>query len=188
MKPSDLHFLLFLNKEDGSLFWKERPFFLFPSNSAAVAWNGRYAGQIAFDTPREDGYLSGSIFGKKYLAHRVVWAMVYGEWPSLQIDHINGSRSDNRPINLREVSAQDNNRNLGLSSRNKSGVAGVYFNKMRKTWVAQITEDGKTKNLGSFQDINDAITRRKEAERQMGFHPNHGRRPAGECAAHAEGR
>ena len=48
------------------------------------------------------------IYDKPYRAHRVIWALVHGEWPEGQIDHINGVRDDNRLENLRVVTNQDN--------------------------------------------------------------------------------
>ena len=47
---------------------------------------------------------------------------------------------------------------------NTSGVRGVYWDKKREKWVAQITFKGKTMYLGSFTNIGDARIARKQAE------------------------
>lgn len=47
---------------------------------------------------------------------------------------------------------------------NTSGYNGVYFDKRRKRWVAQITFQGKTKYLGSFEALEEAVESRKQAE------------------------
>lgn len=83
---------------------------------------------------------------------------------NLTVDHINHQRNDNRRINLRTVTTQNNTRNTSIRCTNTSGVTGVYYNKLNKYWVAQITVDGKTIHLGSFQDFNEAVKIRKEAE------------------------
>ena len=59
--------------------------------------------------------------------HRLVWALVYGRFPS-QIDHVNGNRKDNRIENLREVSYSENdmNRVWAWKPNAKSGLPGVY--------------------------------------------------------------
>lgn len=51
-----------------------------------------------------------------------------------------------------------------LIKTNKSGFNGVYFDKRRKLWVAQITFKGKTKYLGSYQDQADAVKARRRGE------------------------
>ncbi|ARC38619.1 HNH endonuclease [Paracoccus yeei] len=147
---------------------------MFSSEAVASAWNVQFAGKPALIINRSDGYLSGSIFDKRFLAHRVVWAMKYGEWPKDQIDHINGNRSDNRISNLRDVPNIENGKNLGLPSNNTSGVRGVYFSTLRKKWVVQIGSHEKRKTIGSFHDFEDAVAARRKAEKQFGYHSNHG--------------
>jgi hypothetical protein len=53
------------------------------------------------DILADDGYRYIEIEGKLYRADEVMWAMVTGEWPEGEIDHINGDRGDNRWVNLR---------------------------------------------------------------------------------------
>lgn len=50
---------------------------------------------------------------------------------------------------------------------NKSGVVGVNWDKSRNKWQATIRFKGKKYNLGRFDDIQDAIDARKEAEKQL---------------------
>ena len=49
------------------------------------------------------------------------------------------------------------------------------WNSFGDRWVAQIKVDGKNKHLGYYVDKQDAIDVRKAAEKQYGFHANHGR-------------
>lgn len=92
-----------------------------------------------------------------------------------QIDHINGDTSDNRAVNLREVTNQDNHKNMKRHKGNKSGHTGVYWNTAVHKWQAYIAVDGKQKYLGIYDDVKDAAKVRKEAEIKYGFHKNHGR-------------
>ena len=103
--------------------------------------------------------------------------MHHGAWPKKGIDHINGITDDNRISNLRDVSQSDNMRNMTTPCRNTSGRIGVYWFARDCKWQAQIRADGKTKHLGYFDDINDAIAARKAAEIEYGYHENHGRAP-----------
>lgn len=109
-------------------------------------------------------------------AHRVVWAFAHGSWPTGFIDHVNGNRSDNRIENLRDVSSGTNGKNKAQNTRNVSGVTGVSWCKERRRWRAKITSDYETTILGHFEDFDEAVRVRREAEREKNFHPNHGRK------------
>ena len=54
-----------------------------------------------------------------------------------------------------------------INSRNTSGYTGVYFNKRRKKWYAEIKFQKKTYYLGSYTNIDDAIFVRKFAENRL---------------------
>jgi hypothetical protein len=58
---------------------------------------------------------------------------------------------------------------------NKSGVMGVFWYARKSKWLAYINSEGRRKHIGYFDTKSDAIAARKEAEREMGFHRNHGR-------------
>jgi hypothetical protein len=120
-------------------------------------------------------YLELIFEGKKYQAHRVAWLLQTGSWPKGFIDHINGVRDDNRIENLRDVSSRENQMNSKMNSRNTSGVVGVVWRWKTKTWEASIKVFGKRIHLGNYADISHAAAARKSAEKEHGFHPNHGR-------------
>lgn len=54
--------------------------------------------------------------------------------------------------------------NRRISSNNTSGYKGVCWNKTANRWMAYIQAEGKSKTLGYFTDIIDAIAARKDAE------------------------
>ncbi len=108
-------------------------------------------------------------------AHRVAWLLTYGKWPDEQIDHINGVRDDNRRENLRDVSLQENRKNMKKPKNNTSGYMGVVWDEGRRRWQARIRVNSKDHYLGRFKDVDSAIKTRKEAEIKYGFHKNHGR-------------
>jgi hypothetical protein len=175
-----LRTLLRYEPETGKLFWLERDASLFrdlkfSADRNCRIWNTRYAGAEAFKADDGKGYLVGSIFGRAYNAHRVIWALIHGEWPKAEIDHINGDRSDNRISNLRSVSVQENARNSKLPADNTSGAIGVSWKKRDARWQAYIAVNRRHIHLGYFDDFDAAVAARKEAELRLGFHPNHGR-------------
>lgn len=97
---------------------------------------------------RSDGYRQIRIDGGRYLAHRLAWLYMTGEWPALLVDHKNGNPRDNRFTNLRECDDQQNRANSRLRRNNKSGWMGVSHR--RGKWAAFIGVAKETKYLGSF--------------------------------------
>jgi len=81
-----------------------------------------------------------------------------------ETDHINGDGLDNRRANLRIVTHQQNLMNQKVKSNNKTGYAGVSFERSRKRWFASLYLGGKTIFQKRFKDFNQAIMARKEAE------------------------
>jgi len=172
--------LLKYDPETGNLFWRERSPDMFTDGEQSAErhcswWNSRYSGKDAFTARDRGGYLSGTIFGRAYKAHRVIWLLHSGEWPEDDIDHINGDQTDNRLENLRSVSAAENMKNQRIYSNNTSGVAGVSWDKKRGKWRSHIMSNGHQKSLSRFARLEDAIAVRKTAEIDYGFHKNHGR-------------
>ena len=173
--PETLRKLLSYDPDTGLLTWKRRPIDMFATERAGKSWNARLCGKPAFKTSNNDGYNQGGIFGKNYLTHRVVYAIHHGAWPVNQIDHISGDRSDNRIANLRDVTSAENQRNMQRPSNNTSGHIGVSWKGDRCKWRAKIGVYGKSRHIGYFTDINDAIAARAAAEVEYGYHANHGR-------------
>ena len=172
--PEQLKSVLEYNADTGRLTWKPRPASMFNGDTRIQkGWNAKYAGMPAF-TAHRYGYLCGSVFGVVYQAHRVIWAIVYGKWPSAEIDHINHVRSDNRIVNLRDVGRLENAKNIGGNSKNTTGVTGVYYVKRRNKWLAKIVKNVVAVYEGYFLKKEDAILARKKAETDNGYHENHG--------------
>lgn len=167
--------VLKLDAESGLLFWRERPSHLCKNTHQTNAWNASYAGREALYSVNSAGYKKGCVFRVQLLAHRVIWLLHHGSWPSHDLDHINGIRTDNRISNLRPVTKAENLRNRARSSNNTSGVMGVKIDPRYNTWQAWIEFAGKKKHLGSFKSFDAAVAARKAAERRLGFHENHGR-------------
>lgn len=99
-----------------------------------------------------NGYYKTSINYKKYYIHRLIYMMFYGEFP-VQIDHIDGNRSNNKIENLRTSSNTQNNQNKPLTKANKSGCKNVYWHNSANKWSVSIQVYGKKLYLGLFEDI-----------------------------------
>ena len=106
------------------------------------------------------GYIKSGIENKKILLHRLVMCPP----DDMFVDHINHNRFDNRKKNLRIVTQLQNSWNSPKKKNNTSGYSGVYYIKSKKKWKALIGVNKKKIDLGIFENKEDAIKARKEAE------------------------
>ena len=116
---------------------------------------------------KHTGYRVFNIGGKVYYAHRLAWLYMMGNWPVLEIDHINGNRSDNRWVNLRIATCQQNRRNRDAMSTNTSGHRGVSKSSAGgKPWRAFVTINKRYVSLGQFDTFEAAVSARLDGERR----------------------
>lgn len=119
--------------------------------SARYARTGKRAGCVI-----GNGYIRIKIRGAEYKAHRLAWLYVYGLFPAMEIDHINGARADNRLANLRLATRSQNAINSGAKPSNTSGFKGCHWNKKDKKWCVQGSSNGKRYSLGRFTTVEAA--------------------------------
>jgi len=151
--PSQKYLLECLRLDDasGMLFWNVRPETHFQTKHEFQRWNSRYANKCA-SIPGGQGYYLTCIDSQRYKTHRIVFCMVHGHDPAdLQIDHINGVRSDNRPCNLRLATQSQNTINFkGARADSSHGFRGISWKAKNKKWQASVCVGGKNKYLGLF--------------------------------------
>lgn len=178
LTPQILQECLAYSPETGRFYYKPRDRKHFPSNRAFSIWHSRFSGKEAIANFSGDGYLAGRVNNVMVTAHVAAWTIVHGEWPSGQIDHINGDRLNNRIDNLRVVSSLENSCNRAKSSGKTSRFIGVSWTKSKGKWHAYInTDHNKTQHLGYFESEEDAAAARLAVQRTLPqFHDNHGQR------------
>ena len=159
-----LHELFSYYPNSGQLIWK--------IDLGGMAKAGVVAGNL-----KRTGYRQIKVDGKNLYAHRIAFYMFHGRLPvGGQVDHLNGSKADNRVENLWEVTNREKGKNKKKPKNNASGVVGVSWAARAAQWVAKIQVDGNYKHLGYFDDFDEAVKARKAAEKDLGFHHNHGKR------------
>lgn len=133
------------DEDSGFLYWvKPR------SNRVKV-------GQRAGCLDKTHGYWVVSFNNIHQQVHVLIWAMVYGEWPVDCVDHVNGDKADNRLCNLRAATNSQNQQNKKKAMKNSStGVLGVFWDKERGLFRAEIRVNGKGKFLGRFTTAKEA--------------------------------
>lgn len=104
--------------------------------------------------PNTHGYLRVNVgLNKNYRTikiHHLVWFFEYGEWPTSQLDHIDGNKVNNHHTNLRQVTGRENSQFYCRSEKTSSKYMGVNWKKSNKKWQAGIRIKNKGKHLGYF--------------------------------------
>lgn len=116
------------------------------------------------------GHRQIMVDSKLYMAHRLAWLYVYGEFPKNLIDHINRNPDDNRICNLRNATYSENQQNTKVRKDNFCNAKGISYSIVEKKWRARISKNKKTFCLGRFDSIELAINARKIAEDQIFTH------------------
>jgi hypothetical protein len=151
--PERLSELLAYSPESGEFIW------IAPASRRVKV--GAVAGSLT-----SGGYISIRVDGVAYQAHRLAWLWVTGQWPTHEIDHRDGVRTNNRIGNLRDATRLVNAQNMRLPKRNsKSGVLGVVPYGDR--WIARITAKRKEKHLGIFDTSDAAHAAYLSAKREL---------------------
>lgn len=142
-----LHEILNYNPQTGVWTWKVR--------RSMRAGPGSVAGSL-----NADGHRQIEINDKTYMSSRLAWLYMTGEWPAVEVDHIDPSRPwDDSWENLREATRRNNCGNRRRRSDNASGYKGVVFHKRGypSPWQAYIgIASGKHKNLGYYKTPEEA--------------------------------
>lgn len=94
--------------------------------------------------------MNGTKKEKYYLMHRLIIGAKKGEI----VDHINRNPLDNRKSNLRIVTHRQNMQNR--IQKTSSKYPGVYFDKTKNRWRANITINKKRIHLGHYINEYDA--------------------------------
>lgn len=122
--------------ETGALTWRtKRP---------GTGGIGAAAGGIN----KQLGYVQLRFNDRLYYGHRIAFALMTGRWPVL-VDHINGSKADNRWVNLRESDRRHNQENRRRENKNNANqLLGVKCNHNR--FSASLTVNRRSMYLGTF--------------------------------------
>lgn len=72
------------------------------------------------------------------------------------VDHINGDTYDNRKINLRICTHQQNMMNTKIRTDSSSSYKGIYYVGFLKKWAARISFNGNKTHIGVYRSEIDA--------------------------------
>lgn len=118
-------------------------------------WYINDRGYVATNIPCDKGQW-------KITMHRLIMDVLDNS--DMVVDHIYHNKYDNRKSQLRIVNNQQNAFNHSKLLNNTSGNNGVYWHKKHQKWEALIGYNNKIIYLGLFENKEDAIKVRREAE------------------------
>ena len=145
-----LTYVIDYNPDDGQFRWRNPTHSKYKVGDVAGCRNGR-------------GYFGIKIDRVLYRRCRLAWFYFHGSWPEQHIDHINRDRADDRIANLRECTDAQNQWNTIARVNSKLGAKNVHFSERLGKYVADIRVNGRTKHLGCFDTMAEAIASRNTA-------------------------
>ena len=135
-----------MTREEKCKYAKERGFKYDPLTGKIYGIKGKEI------TRRHKGYIAINLFiqgkNENLFAHQYAYWLCFNEIVE-ELDHINGVRDDNRIINLRSVTPQQN-------QWNRRTAKGYYFNKAEGKFRAKIYLNWKEIHLGYFDTEEEA--------------------------------
>lgn len=138
--------LLNYNAETGEFHWR---------NSRKGVTAGEKAGTIGYH-----GYRIICIHPTTYRACRLAWLLMHKRWLAYCIDHINHNKTDDRLLNLREATHQQN-----LMNQSRKRLKGVSKAKKEGRWRAYITVNYAYIALGIYDTPEQAAREYDRAAR-----------------------
>ena len=102
-------------------------------------------------------YATRTIRRNGRVCHRQMHRIITNAPKEMMVDHINHDGLDNRKVNLRLATPQQNAWNRRCLRRcNGSKYMGVSWDKQNRKWRGRLFVDGKSRFLGYFEDEKDA--------------------------------
>lgn len=116
------------------------------------------------DRRTNTSYVRGQRRGEaaKLRLHRVIVGAAAGDI----VDHINGDGLDNRRANLRICTPSQNSCNRARTKGREAPI-GVWYDRRRQNWRAEIYVNTKRHHLGVFPTREAAATARSDAELRL---------------------
>ena len=85
------------------------------------------------------------------------------------IDHIDGNPKNNTRENLKICNQIDNMKNIKIRKNNTTGYVGVEYVERLNRYHAYITANKQYFQLGYYENLEDAVKARRDAEKKFGF-------------------
>lgn len=117
---------------------------------------GNYQPNTECNSLATTGYIKVTYKGQQFLGHRLAWFLYYKEQPPEFIDHIDLDKTNNRITNLRAATNSQNQMNIKVHKRSKTGIKGIMPVRGGKSYRAEVCVDGvryqkQSKNIAELE-------------------------------------
>jgi len=109
------------------------------------------------------GYIRITVHQEKYMAHRLAWFYMTGEWPPEEIDHKDLVRDNNKWDNLRLATSSQNKANRKEQRNNTSGHKGIDWDTRRSKWRTRVAD----KHIGYYDSFDMAVEKYRETAKDQ---------------------
>lgn len=111
--------------------------------------------------------------GRLVTAHRTAWELTHGPIQGRALfDHEcrNGKQGCVRPSHLRPATHKQNAENVGVRKDSSTGVRNVLPDGRSGKYIVKIQHNGKQRQYGRFDTIEEAAARAREVRAQLFTH------------------
>ena len=104
---------------------------------------GNYQPNTVCNSLTTGGYIKVTYKGRQFLGHRLAWFLYYMEQPPEFIDHIDLDKTNNIITNLRAATTSQNQMNIKVHKRSKTGIKGIMPIRGGTMYRAEVCINGR---------------------------------------------